>query len=162
MFTIAAQILLHSVVEAMDWRNNVYVPCAQIVVNIFRHCYCDQFRFRQTLKAYISEKRFAAGYQDTRNSAQKATINWHPGWLGERDACGDLVGDWAQYLDKETFNCQWCNQERKYSSGGKSSLIQHSKSIKHKNIADRADAVFFIYAGTPGMVYHEQVILNIG
>jgi len=107
-------------------------------------------------------KRFAAGYQDTRNSAQKATINWHPGWLGERDACGDLVGDWAQYLDKETFNCQWCNQERKYSSGGKSSLIQHSKSIKHKNIADRADAVFFIYAGTPGMVYHEQVILNIG
>ena len=29
---------------------------------------------------------------DTRNSAQKATINWHPGWLGERDACGDLVG----------------------------------------------------------------------
>ena len=45
---------------------------------------------------------------------------------------------------------------------GKSSLIQHSKSIKHKNIADRADAVFFIYAGTPGMVYHEQVILNIG
>ena len=99
---------------------------------------------------------------DTRTSAQKATINWHPGWLGERDACGDLVGDWAQYLDKETFNCQWCNQERKYSSGGKSSLIQHSKSIKHKNIADRADAVFFIYAGTPGMVYHEQVILNIG
>ena len=61
MFTIAAQIVLHSVVEAMDWRNNVYVPCAQIVVNIFRHCYCDQFRFRQTLKAYISEKRFAAG-----------------------------------------------------------------------------------------------------
>ena len=99
---------------------------------------------------------------DTRTSAQKATINWHPGWLGERDACGDIVCDWAQYLDKETFNCQWCNQERKYSSGGKSSLIQHSKSIKHKNIADRADAVFFIYAGTPGMVYHEQVILNIG
>ena len=61
MFTIAAQIVLHSVVEAMDWRNNVYVPCAQIVVNIVRHCYCDQFRFRQTLKAYISEKRFAAG-----------------------------------------------------------------------------------------------------
>ena len=54
MFTIAAQIVLHSVVKAMDWRNNVYVPCAQIVVNIFRHCYCDQFRFRQTLKAYIS------------------------------------------------------------------------------------------------------------
>ena len=61
MFTIAAQIVLHSVVEAMDWRNNVYVPCAQIVVNSFCHCYCDQFRFRQTLKAYISEKRFAAG-----------------------------------------------------------------------------------------------------
>ena len=36
------------------------------------------------------------------------------------------------------------------------------KVNKHKNIADRADAVFFIYAGTPGMVYHEQVILNIG
>ena len=57
-------------------------------------------------------------------------------WIGERDACGDLVGDWAQYLDKETFKCRWCDQERKYNSGGKSSLIQHSKSIKHKNIAD--------------------------
>ena len=27
---------------------------------------------------------------------------------------------------------------------------------------NRADAVFFISAGTPGMVYHGQVILNIG
>jgi len=42
---------------------------------------------------------------DTRSSAQKATINWHPGWLGERDACGDLVGDWAQYLDCILYLC---------------------------------------------------------
>ena len=26
MVTIAAQFVLHSVVKAMDWRNNVYVP----------------------------------------------------------------------------------------------------------------------------------------
>ena len=69
-------------------------------------------------------------------SSAKKMVNWHAGWLGERDACGDLVGDWAEYLDKETFNCRWCDQERKYSNGGKSSLIQHSKSAKHKNIAD--------------------------
>ena len=33
------------------------------------------------------------------NSAKKS-VNWHAGWLGERDANGDLVGDWAQYFDK--------------------------------------------------------------
>ena len=73
--------------------------------------------------------------QDSGSSAKKV-VNWHTGWLGERDACGDLVGDWAEHMDKETFNCRWCDQERKYSNGGKSSLIQHSKSGKHKNIAD--------------------------
>ena len=29
------------------------------------------------------------------NSAKKS-VNWHAGWLGERDANGDLVGDWAR------------------------------------------------------------------
>ena len=26
----------------------------------------------------------------------KKSVNWHAGWLGERDANGDLVGDWAR------------------------------------------------------------------
>lgn len=26
----------------------------------------------------------------------KKSVNWHTGWLGERDANGDLVGDWAR------------------------------------------------------------------
>ena len=69
------------------------------------------------------------------NSAKKL-INWHTGWLGERDANGDLVGDWAQYFDKEQFKCRYCDVERKYSNGGRSSLIQHSESGKHKKIAD--------------------------
>jgi len=67
------------------------------------------------------------------NSAKKL-INWHTGWLGERDANGDLVGDWAQYFDKEQFKCRYCDVERKYSNGGRSSLIQHSESGKHKKI----------------------------
>ena len=25
----------------------------------------------------------------------KKSINWHTGWLGEKDANRDLVGDWA-------------------------------------------------------------------
>ena len=29
-------------------------------------------------------------------------------------------------FDKEHFKCQYCNLERKYSNGGRSSLIQHS------------------------------------
>ena len=69
------------------------------------------------------------------NSAKKS-VNWHAGWLGERDANGDLVGDWAQYFDKEQFKCRYCDVERKYSNGGRSSLIQHSESGKHKKIAD--------------------------
>ena len=59
------------------------------------------------------------------NSAKKS-VNWHAGWLGERDANGDLVGDWAQYLDKEQFKCRYCDVERKYSNGGRSSLLKHS------------------------------------
>ena len=69
------------------------------------------------------------------NSAKKS-VNWHAGWLGERDANGDLVGDWAQYLDKEQFKCRYCDVERKYSNGGRSSLIKHSESEKHQNIAN--------------------------
>ena len=86
----------------------MYVPCAQIVANIFGHCYCDQFRIQANIESIYFREAFCSRMpgSDTRTSAQKATINWHPGWLGERDACGDLVGDWAQYLDKETFNCQ--------------------------------------------------------
>ena len=107
MFTIAAQIVLHSVVEAMDWRNNVYVPCAH-VVNIFCHCYCD---IVANIESIYFREAFCSRMpgSDTRTSAQKATINWHPGWLGERDACGDLVGDWAQYLDCILYLC-WVRQ----------------------------------------------------
>ena len=35
MFTIAAQIVLHSVVKAMDWRNNVYVPVGKLLSILF-------------------------------------------------------------------------------------------------------------------------------
>ena len=69
------------------------------------------------------------------NSA-KRLINWHAGWLGQKDGNGDLVGDWAQYSDKEQFKCQYCDVERKYSNGGRTSLIQHSKSHKHKKSAN--------------------------
>ena len=61
------------------------------------------------------------------NSANRL-INWHTGWLGEKDAKGDLVGDWAQYSDKEQFKCRYCDVERKCSNGGRTSLIQHSES----------------------------------
>ena len=66
----------------------------------------------------------------------KKSVNWHTGWLGERDANGDLVGDWAQYLDKEQFKCRYCDVERKYSNGGRSSFIQHPESGKQTKIAD--------------------------
>ena len=70
------------------------------------------------------------------SNAKKSMIKWHTGWLGETDANGDLVGDWAQYFDQEQFKCRYCNLERKYSNGGRSSLIQHSQSGKHQKIAD--------------------------
>ena len=66
----------------------------------------------------------------------KKSINWHTGWLGEKDANGDLVGDWAHYVDKEQFRCWYCNVERKYTNGGRASLIEHSESGKHRKIAD--------------------------
>ena len=59
-------------------------------------------------------------------SNAKELINWHTGWLGKKDANEDLLGDWAQYFWQGTFKCQYCNLERKYSNGGRSSLIQHS------------------------------------
>ena len=69
------------------------------------------------------------------NSAKKL-INWHTGWLGEKDANGDLVGAWAQYSDNEQFKCCFCGVEKKYSNGGRSSLIQHPESGKQTKIAD--------------------------
>ena len=68
--------------------------------------------------------------------SEKKSINWHTGWLGEKDANGDFVGDWAQYVDKEQFRCRYCDVERKYTNGGRASLIAHSESGKHKKIAD--------------------------
>ena len=62
--------------------------------------------------------------------------NWHTGCLGEKDANRDLVGDWAQYVDKEKFRCWYCDVERKYTNEGRASLIQHSESGKHRKIAD--------------------------
>ena len=62
--------------------------------------------------------------------------NWHTGCLGEKDANRDLVGDWAQYVDKEQFRCWYCDVERKYTIEGRASLIQHSESGKHRKIAD--------------------------
>ena len=61
--------------------------------------------------------------------------NWHTGCLGEKDANRDLVGDWAQYVDKEQFRCWYCDVERKYTNGGRASLIAHSESEKHRKIA---------------------------
>ena len=75
------------------------------------------------------------------NSA-KRLINWHTGWLGEKDGNGDLVGDWAQYPDKEQFKCRYCDVDRKYSNGGRISLIQHSESRKHKKSADGKKTLF--------------------
>ena len=69
------------------------------------------------------------------NSA-KRLIKWHTGWLGEKDANGDLVGAWVQYSDNEQFKCRFCDVERKYSNGGRSSLIQHPESGKQTKIAD--------------------------
>ena len=44
MFTIAAQIVLHSVVKAMDWRNNVYVPGLSVLYrDISRKQYIASF-----------------------------------------------------------------------------------------------------------------------
>ena len=65
------------------------------------------------------------------NSA-KRLINWHTGWLGEKDANGDLVGAWAQYSENEQFKCCFCDVERKYSNGGRSSFIQHPESGKQR------------------------------
>ena len=62
--------------------------------------------------------------------------NWHTGCLGEKDANRDLVGDWAQYVDKEQFRCWYCDVERKYTIEGRASLIQHSESGKHRKNAD--------------------------
>ena len=69
-------------------------------------------------------------------TSAKKIVKWHEGWLGEKDANEDLLGDWAQYFDKEQFKCRYCDMERKFSNGGRTSLIQHSESAKHKNIAD--------------------------
>ena len=41
-----------------------------------------------------------------------------------------------QFFDKEQFKCRYCDVVRKYSNGGRTSLIQHSDSAKHKKIAD--------------------------
>ena len=68
-------------------------------------------------------------------SAKKA-INWHTGCLEEKDANRDLVGDWAQYVDKEQFRWWYCDVERKYTNKGRASLIQHSEPGKHRKIAD--------------------------
>ena len=60
----------------------------------------DNFDFRGCLSCKMS----------CRNA--KKLINWHTGWSGEKDANGDLLGDWAQYFDKEHFKCRYCNLER--------------------------------------------------
>ena len=53
-------------------------------------------------------------------TSAKKIVKWHEGWLGEKDANGDLIRDWAQYFDKEQFKCRYCNVERKFSKGGPS------------------------------------------
>ena len=69
-------------------------------------------------------------------TSAKKIVKWHESWLGEKDANGDLIRDWAQYFDKEQFKCRYCNVERKFSNGGRTSLIQHSESHKHKKSGD--------------------------
>ena len=79
------------------------------------------------------------------SNVKKSLVNWHTRWFGERDANGDLGGDWAQYFDKEQFKC---NIERKCSNGGRSSLIQHSESGKPQKTADGKKGKV---AGQPGV-----------
>ena len=40
----------------------------------------------------------------------KAKIGLCPAWMGEKDAQGDLVGDWAKQVDYQTFKCRWCQK----------------------------------------------------
>ena len=35
-------------------------------------------------------------------TSAKKIVKWHEEWLGEKDANGDLIRDWAQYFDKES------------------------------------------------------------
>ena len=44
----------------------------------------------------------------------KKSINWHTGWLGEKDANGDLVGDWAHHVDKEQTRPTLSSGRRSY------------------------------------------------
>ena len=76
------------------------------------------------------------GKMSGNSNSAKRLIYWHTGWLGEKDGNGDLVGDWAQYSKKKQFKCRNCDVERKYSNGGRTSLIQHSESHKHKKSAN--------------------------
>ena len=47
------------------------------------------------------------GNIDSRTQSQKARIGWCASWMGERDAQGDKMGDWALWVDHQTFKCRW-------------------------------------------------------
>ena len=75
----------------------------------------------------------------------KRLINWHTGWLGEKDSNGDLVGDWAQFFDKEQFKCRYCDVVRKYSNGGRTSQAEV--------LVDESDLFHFLYEHYPQCTY---------
>ena len=59
-------------------------------------------------------------------SNAKELINWHTGWLGEKDANGDPLGDWGPVTGRSTFRRKILSAD--ISTWRGSSLIQHSQS----------------------------------
>ena len=62
-------------------------------------------------------------------SNAKKLINWHTGWLGEKDANGDPLGDWGPVTGRSTFTRKILSAD--ISTWRGSSLIQHSQSWTH-------------------------------
>ena len=62
---------------------------------------------------------------------------WNESWLSQTDSNGDQLSEWVVHESRETIYCRWCKKKGiSFSNQGIQQVKQHSKSQKHRQVAD--------------------------
>ena len=75
------------------------------------------------------------GYGDT-GPATMGKTSWQPAWAYKEDANNDKFGEYVKKHSEIEAVCTWCTKTFSFEAAGITALMNHSKTKKHKHIAD--------------------------
>lgn len=59
-------------------------------------------------------------------------------WFSIKDRNGDMVSDYLKRVSENSYSvrCDWCKTDINIASAGKTAILAHADTVKHKQVAD--------------------------